>query len=158
MKINYVIGDATQPHGEGKKIIPHVVNNKGRWGAGFVLALSNKWSHPEQYYRAREIYPLGEVDFIQVEDDIIIANMIAQHDTRPNSNGIPPIRYGAVREALSNVNAFALEIGATLHAPMFGAGLSGGKWNIIEKIIEDVVTVPVTIYVLNEKDLPQKVV
>ena len=36
-EIIYLIGDATRPRGEGKKILCHVVNNKSRWGKGFVL-------------------------------------------------------------------------------------------------------------------------
>lgn len=146
-KINYVKGDATNPIGGGNKIIPHICNNKNRWGAGFVLALSKRWSYPEQFYRARQKYPLGEVDVLQVEDDIYVANMIAQHDTRPDSKGNPPIRYEALRTALSKVNKIAVEMNATIHAPKFGAGLSGGDWNVIEGIIEEIMTVDVTIYV-----------
>lgn len=146
MKINYVIGDATQPIGEGIKIIPHITNNIGVWGAGFVIALSNKWTYPELHYRTRQTYPLGHVDVLRVEPDIFVANMIAQHDTRPDSEGFPPIRYNALREALIKVNNIAKDLNATLHAPMFGAGLAGGDWNEIEKIIEDVVTVDITVY------------
>ena len=149
IQINYVKGDATQPQGEGLKIIPHICNNKNRWGAGFVLALSKRWTYPEQFYRARQKYPLGDVDVLQVEDDIYVANMIAQHDTRPDPKGNPPIRYDALRTALTKVNKIALEKNATIHAPKFGSGLSGGDWNIIEGIINDVVTVDVTIYLFN---------
>ena len=43
LNINYVIGDATQPIGDGAKIIVHVCNDIGGWGRGFVLALTKKW-------------------------------------------------------------------------------------------------------------------
>jgi O-acetyl-ADP-ribose deacetylase (regulator of RNase III) len=145
-KINYVIGDATRPQGDGNKIICHIVNNENRWGAGFVLAISKRWEFPEHYYRNRQTYPLGEVDILQVEDDIYVANMIAQHRTGFDKNGNPPIRYDAVKTALESVNAVAEKRNATLHAPKFGAGLSGGDWNIIEAIIKKVVTVDVTVY------------
>jgi len=49
---------------------------------------------------------------------------------------------------LSKVNTIAEELGATLHAPMFGTGLAGGKWDIIEKIINKVITVPIIIYII----------
>lgn len=45
--IKYVIGDATEPQGTGRKIIAHVCNDCGGWGAGFVLALSAKDYRPE---------------------------------------------------------------------------------------------------------------
>lgn len=149
MNINYIKGDAVEPQGKGIKIISHITNDMNRWGKGFVLALSAKWSYPEHFYRARQKYPLGHVDILQVEEDIYVANMIAQHDTKPDLDGNPPIRYDALREALSKVNKVAIEKDATIHAPKFGAGLSGGDWNIIEKIIEETITVPVTIYLFN---------
>ena len=48
MNIKYVIGDATQPVGEGEKLILHIVNDSNRWGAGFVLSLSKRWKEPEK--------------------------------------------------------------------------------------------------------------
>jgi len=150
MNINYVIGDATQPIGEGQKLILHIVNDKNRWGAGFVLALSKRWKEPEKLYREQKNYVLGKIMVIRVEEDICVVNMIAQHDVKPmkdsEGNIIPPIRYDALKECLKTVNDIAVRTGATIHAPRFGAGLAGGKWSEIEKIIKEVVTVDVTIY------------
>lgn len=42
ININYIKGDATQPIGENNKIIAHICNNEGKWGVGFVLAVSKK--------------------------------------------------------------------------------------------------------------------
>jgi hypothetical protein len=47
---------------------------------------------------------------------------------------------------LKKVNVLALEFNATIHAPRFGSGLAGGDWNVIEQIINDEITVDVTIY------------
>ena len=52
MSLNFIIGDATQPVGEGTKIIVHVCNDIGGWGRGFVVALSKRWPEPERRYRA----------------------------------------------------------------------------------------------------------
>ena len=144
--IKYVVGDATAPQGESKKIICHICNDLGAWGAGFVLALSKKWRYPEDFYRARHTYPLGHADILSVEDDTYVANMIAQHGIRPDSEGVPPVRYEALKEALSKVNVVALRIGATLHMPRIGCGLAGGNWEEVEKIINEVVTVNVIVY------------
>lgn len=149
--IKYVVGDATTPKGVGKKIICHICNDIGAWGAGFVLALSAKWTGPEEHYRAKKKYALGEVDVLHVlkEDivgDIFVANMIAQHGIRPDSKGVPPVRYDALAQALSGVNMVAEQIGATLHMPRIGCGLAGGEWDEVEKVINEVVTVDVTVY------------
>jgi O-acetyl-ADP-ribose deacetylase (regulator of RNase III) len=147
-KITFLIGDATAPVGFGKKIICHITNDEHRWGAGFVKALSKKWQAPELQYRNSVCTKvLGHVQFVEVEyDDIIVANMTAQHSVGYDKNGIAPIRYDAVRECLIKVNEFATAIGATIHAPRFGCGLAGGEWSEIAKIIKDTITVDIYIY------------
>jgi hypothetical protein len=153
--IKYIKGDATSPVGDGKKVIAHICNDIGAWGAGFVMALSKKWSRPEEHYRAKfnafKSLTLGDVQFTQVEKDITVINMIAQAGiiTRPYDKNLPPIRYEALRECLTKVNQYCIDNNATLHAPRFGAGLAGGDWNIIEGIINSTMSVDVTIYDFN---------
>jgi len=145
MAIHYIKGDATRPRGEGTKIICHICNNVGAWGAGFVLALSKRWDEPEEAYRDMD-RTLGNVHVVEVEDDILVANMIAQHDIYPDANGTPPIRYSALRKCLTAVNNLAVEINATLHMPRIGTGLAGGRWEDISKIIEETAKVNIYIY------------
>jgi len=148
MKILYIKGDATNPVGDGNKIICHICNDIGAWGAGFVLALSNKWSEPEEAYR--EMTPkertLGTVMLVPVTPEISVANMIAQRGVGFDANGLAPIRYGAVRAALAAVNDVAYRTKATLHMPRIGCGLAGGRWEDIEQIIEAVASVDVYVY------------
>jgi len=169
--INYLTGDATNPQGNGNKLIPHIVNDKGGWGAGFVLALSRKWTQPEKEYRkwfrfghgdGNPKFELGNVQFVSVEKDIIVANMIAQTlgytieecvdpVTYMTANiSVPPIRYDALKKCLEKVNSMAISMNATIHAPRFGSQLAGGSWSEIEKIINEIITVDVYIY-----DLPK---
>jgi len=145
-KIYYVKGDATNPQTDGNKIICHICNDVGAWGAGFVLALSKKWKQPEIAYRNMKKRPLGHVDFIRVTPEIMVANMIAQHDIKPDVNGNPPIKYGAVRIALNEVNKMAFQTDSTIHMPRIGCGLAGGKWDEIEQIIKDVMSVDIYVY------------
>lgn len=73
---------------------------------------------------------------MQVEADVWVANMIAQHGLRPE-NGVPPIRYDAVRACLEKVASKAKELEATIHMPRIGCGLAGGDWSRIEPIVVD---------------------
>ncbi|MFA5366668.1 MAG: Appr-1-p processing protein [Dehalococcoidia bacterium] len=150
MKVNYIKGDATNPQRNGNKkaIIVHICNDKRRWGAGFVLALSKKWDGPEETYRNMpdEMMSLGNVMIIPVENDILVANMIAQHDIKPGEHGEPPIRYGALKTCLEKVNDLAKAINADIHMPRIGCGLAGGKWETVVKMIRQAVTVDVTVY------------
>ncbi len=148
MKITYVKGDATRPQGEGKKIIVHICNDIGAWGAGFVLALSRRWSDPEESYRDMpdHLRTLGQVMIVPVENDIMVANMIAQHDIRPDKTGRPPLRYKALKECLVAVSELAVKINATVHMPRIGCGLAGGRWELVEKVIEETLKVDATVY------------
>jgi O-acetyl-ADP-ribose deacetylase (regulator of RNase III) len=151
-KINYIEGDATEPVGPGLKIIIHICNDIGAWGAGFVLALSNKWAEPEAQYRALEKWTLGDVHFVRVDENTIIANMIAQEGIGPDDNGRPPIRYTALRKALYQVDYYAWmnhEHNTSIHMPRIGCGLAGGRWELVEELIQDTVECPVTVYDFN---------
>jgi len=140
IQIQYKKGDATAPSATGNKIIVHVCNDIGGWGKGFVLALSKRWKEPEQEYRgwfqSKEGFRLGEVQFVQVEDMLWVANLIGQHNTKPDNAGIPPIRYEAIGAGLQKVASFALLNKASVHMPRIGCGLAGGTWDKIEPLIQ----------------------
>ncbi|MBW4619270.1 MAG: macro domain-containing protein [Cyanosarcina radialis HA8281-LM2] len=138
--IQYLIGDATNPIGEGKKLIVHICNGVGTWGAGFVLALSKKWQEPEREYRAwyksGNDFALGKTQFVRVEDNIFVANLIGQSGIRRQKSGSPPVRYAAIETGLIEVARFTNSHRASIHMPRIGCGLAGGDWQIIEKIID----------------------
>lgn len=152
--IEYVTGDATEPGGSGTRIICHICNDIGGWGAGFVLAISRRWPDPEaEYYewyrdRAENDFGLGAIQMVQVEDEIWVANMVGQEDVRPGLYG-PPIRYWAVEKCLAKLAEQATAMDASVHMPRIGCGLAGGTWDGIEPIIERTLVrhkVPVTVY------------
>ena len=138
--INYTQGDATQPQGEGPKVIVHCCNNVGAWGAGFVMALSRRWEKPEQFYRRlfRSGYTpaLGFVQLVRVEDDLMVANLIGQNGIGMSS-GIP-IRYEAIRKGMKTLRYLALKKGMSIHMPRIGCGLAGGTWDRMGPLLEEV--------------------
>lgn len=133
--IHYLIGDATYPTGNGNKIIAHICNDIGLWGKGFVLAVSKRWKEPEEYYKQwykdskKDINhrcELGNVLYIEVDDNLYVANMVAQHGILSKSNPTP-IRYDALEKCLNELGQFVKNIGgATIHMPRIGCGLGGG--------------------------------
>lgn len=152
-EILYIKGDATEPVGEGNKIITHINNDIGGWGKGFVKAISRRWKKPEneyrKWYRSKQKFKLGEVQFVQVEDDLWVANMIAQRDIKRGKSGVPPIREEALSECLEKVKYFAVANNCSVHMPRIGCGLAGGKWkNIAPRIEAELVAhdIAVTVY------------
>jgi hypothetical protein len=81
------------PRRGGNRIIAHVCNDVGAWGKGFVMALSARWSAPEEAYRAwyagredagreENDFALGRIQLVRVEPDLWVANMVGQHGIR----------------------------------------------------------------------------
>jgi O-acetyl-ADP-ribose deacetylase (regulator of RNase III) len=139
MQIQFITGDATDPAGAGNKIIAHVCNDIGAWGAGFVLAISKRWPKPQaEYLKLSRPVVLGTLSLIQTEPPIWVANMIAQRGIRPLA-GVPPIRYNALKQCLGILAREAENLRATIHMPRIGCGLAGGKWERVEPLIREVI-------------------
>jgi len=150
--IKYVVGDATEPiQRKGIRIIAHIINDAGKWGAGFSGALSRKWKDPEEYYRnqyrwVRNYIKLGDIQWKFINENLAVCGLIAQHDVRSRHNRIP-IRYDALDTALERLaeGCRRLEgrclnsdkVLVTLHMPRIGTGLAGGTWDRIEPLIEE---------------------
>ena len=136
--IKYIVGDATDPVGDGVKIIIHCCNDIGKWGKGFVVALSRKWPETRKryvkWYRSNRNFKLGNLQYVKVADDTHVCNMIGQKGIRAVGK-VPPIRYGAIAKCLEKVRDAASRLNATVHCPRFGAGLAGGSWEKIEGLL-----------------------
>lgn len=130
--IEYTTGDATRPTTR-PAIVAHVCNDLGAWGSGFVLAVSRRWKRPEKVYRSTGELHLGEVQFVECEEGIVVANMVAQ---RGVSGPGPLVHYPALGECLAAVAVRAREMGASIAMPRIGCGIGGGSWGEVEPIIE----------------------
>lgn len=141
--IKYVKGDATNPlkGEEDARFLLHVCNNVGKWGAGFVKAISKEWPQPEQHYRnwfnRDRTLRLGQIQTVYVEDNLYVVNLIGQEGIRSDFDKTPPIRYDALCRGMTTLAEEAYKFGNTftIHAPRLGNGLAGGDWRIIEAII-----------------------
>lgn len=103
--------------------------------------MSKRWREPEAAYRswartgifAGTEFLLGNVQFVEVETDLVVANMIAQCGYA--RGGTPPIRYDALRICLLGVFERAATTGASVHMPRIGTGLAAGRWEQIEPLL-----------------------
>jgi O-acetyl-ADP-ribose deacetylase (regulator of RNase III) len=144
-EISYVVGDATLPQSAKTTIICHSCNDIGAWGAGFVVPLGQKYPEAREKYlewsgRAPSNigaittpFKLGEVQFVKINPQLWIANLIGQKGVGFR-NG-PPVKYDALYDGFVKVADFAVSQSAEVVMPRIGCGLGGGDWNVVEKLI-----------------------
>lgn len=141
-KIIHMVGDATYPvkcleREDEIRVIIHVCNDIDKWGRGFVLALSKRWSDPKRMFHTMK-QELGTISICIIEQPrICVINMIAQRGIY-KQNGIEPIRYGALETCLQKVAGTFKDYvyKVSIHLPRIGCGLSGGNWKIVQELIE----------------------
>jgi O-acetyl-ADP-ribose deacetylase (regulator of RNase III) len=153
--LKYVVGDATNPLGSSNRYILQIVNDEGKYGAGFSGALSKRWPKVETEYRKwwRERFGKlvrGDIQTIQILSDLVVINMVAQKGI-VGPNNPKPIDYKALQTCLSKAGDVVSQYNASIHMPKIGAGLSQGDWAEIEPLIEQELLkrgINVTVYTL----------
>ena len=152
--ITYLTGDATQPRGEGARIIAHLVNDQARaWGArGFAGELKRAQPRAAEAYRAWTIARadnrrLGNVHIVEMTDGLNVASMVAQEGfgDAPSTR----LRYDALSECLQKLSIAAQRLHATVHMPRIGTGQAHGLWHLVAELIDDKLLrsgVKVTVY------------
>lgn len=161
--IKYVRGDASDPRPDGPTLIAHVVNNKARrWGGrGFATALMNRYPTAADAYAEwnNGSRPLGAVHLHRVTDGLSVASMVAQVGYGPAPTGQRRLRLRALRQALENLAAHAVELGAGVHMPLIGTGQGGVHWpQVRDLVLEELAGkhIPVTVYVLPDAPMPEE--
>lgn len=141
--------DVTEGH------IVHGCNAQGVMGSGVAKAIKEKYPLAFSTYKLAyqdNFLQLGWAQSIKVSDSLIIWNAITQQFF-----GLPGrnCSYDGIQNAFEYLNG-RIENGhhgldkikKEIHIPFIGSGLGGGNWNIIKTIIEETVTMPVTLWVL----------
>lgn len=128
------------------RIICHVVNNKGGFGAGFALEVAKKYplvcdKYKEWYGMSLLLgdnkFRLGDIQIVKVNETLTFINMLAQNGYKSQINTIP-IDYNALEKCLLKVKEYNERKQLPILMPKIGAGLGGGDWNKIETIINNI--------------------
>ena len=155
-----VKGDATDPRGEGRRVLAHAVNDKAAlWGAGFGLAIRKKWPQVQTAFREwatknPTMFTLGNIFMSEVDNNVTAFQMICQHGYGPSPT--PRIRYSALQSCLERLAQKAIEERATVHMPRIGSGQAGGSWGLIEQLVDEILCargLSVTVYDLPDAPL-----
>jgi hypothetical protein len=158
--MRYLQGNLFDHIAESSLLIPHLCNNEGLWGRGFVIPLADRYPKAKESYerlfRDGRKPPLGHVDYARVADNVTVANMIAQVIDLPGAQdmewmGVRPVRYNALATCMDGVADHIVGKDIEIYCPLFGAGIAGGDWMIIKELICDCWEsrdIPVTVFYL----------
>lgn len=134
--IKHVVGDLVQD-ASNYDVIVHGCNCFCTMGAGIAPQIKNKF--PEAYAAdcatpKGDLAKLGTISHT-VNTTPIVVNLYSQYDYTGRRSGMMDFDYDAFRKGLKALKAkFS---GKTIGMPKIGAGLAGGDWNEIEKILDE---------------------
>ena len=136
--IRYVDGDLLKLADENNfDVIAHGCNCFCVMGSGIAPQIKAKY--PEAYAvdcetTAGDVKKLGTITYTKNTTPIVV-NIYSQYDTKGRRQGKMDLDYDALR---SGIKAMKEKFsGKRFGLPQIGAGLAGGDWTIIEKIIEE---------------------
>ena len=124
------------------EIICHGVNCRGGFGSGLAGQIAKRWPRVRQAYLYKfnkEGWELGDMQLVFSTDKFelpIIANIATQKNYGYDGNLYAD--YNAIRTGLKKVFDYAARCNLSIAMPKIGAGLAGGDWNVILKIIQKI--------------------
>jgi O-acetyl-ADP-ribose deacetylase (regulator of RNase III) len=134
--IKYVDGDLIRDSDQ-YEVIAHCCNCFCVMGAGIAPQIKHKF--PEAYAVdcatiSGDQNKLGTITYTENTTPIVV-NLYGQFDYKGRQFGRMDLDYTALRKSLSAMKAKFT--GKKFGMPMIGAGLAGGDWDIIERIIQE---------------------
>lgn len=128
--------------------IVHGCNAQGVMGSGVALAVKQKWPNVFANYENCGMV-LGCAYPVAVTESLVVWNAITQESYGAGRQ----VSYDAIETCFAGINerVVSSKLGKAdrhIHIPLIGCDRGGGKWEIVRSIIENTVTVPVTLWKL----------
>ena len=133
--ITYKHGDIFESN---EKIIAHGCNCSGGFGSGIAKTISELYPVVKSEYILKhsvEGWQLGETSIVKCSEtpERYIVNCATQQTYGAPDKG-PYVSYVAIRKV---IRSLVKQFPEGFAIPKIGAGLAGGNWDIIAKIIEE---------------------
>lgn len=142
--ISYVKGNVLD---SGADVIAHGVNCSGGFASGVAGQIAKRWPTVQHRYR-KEFHTngwhLGKVQSVTMIGQnspcsFFVFNCGTQQFYGPMAkHGVVYVDYPAIEKCMRQVYEFCEDNDLTCAIPKIGAGLAGGDWNVIEKIINEI--------------------
>lgn len=124
--IQFLKGDITK---QSAGLIIHGVNCQGAIGGGVSGPIIKKWPSVQSRYMGKGAgkHLLGTVDFIVINEDLVIGNCYTQEFYGPGDK-----KYAsqpAITKCLTEVEQYAKNYQMTVKSPLLASGLAGLNWD-----------------------------
>jgi len=119
-------------------ILAHGVNCRGGFGKGVAAQMAKLHPKARNSYltkHKRKGWELGDVQFV-LSKGKIIANCATQDKYWEAGPKTVLVEYWAIRSCMVKIASFASVRKMSVALPRIGAGLAGGDWDKIKKILE----------------------
>ena len=150
--MKYTVGNLLKAK---ERYIAHGCNAQGVMGSGVALAIRKVF--PEAYNAYRQQHELnglelGDVMYVltRLHPQKVICNCITQKFFGKSNDRF--VDYDAVQKSMISIREHTNN--ETIAMPKIGAGLGGGDWKVISKIIQKELPNRVNVYVLNVAEIP----
>ena len=153
MPLSYKVKSIIDAMNDGEvNVIAHQANCFHKMGSGIAPLIANEWymvSVVDRQTKKGEHRKLGTFSKVDIGNKYVY-NLYGQYYPGANTD------YSALKQALQAMSAdLAGEEGIVIGLPKIGCGIGGGDWTVVSKLIEEALwQFPVTIYVLDESEIP----
>ena len=160
-KIQYKVGNLIEALRDGEvEYLVHQCNCFCAMGAGIALQLAKRWPEVREADNrtARgDKNKMGTFGLVPVGHQKVVVNLYGQYGASASEIQTD---YTSLREGLQRFNNLMWTIHEhrpVVGIPLIGAGLGGGDWGVISKIIEEeLIGCDVRCFVLDEGDIPNE--
>ena len=162
--LKYKVGCLIKAAKDEVFVIAHQCNCFCAMGAGIAPLIAEEFPEAERVDDDTIVGDKSKLgSFTHHYDDFYAVDIFNLYGQYAPSTSSVATDYTALRSSLKGMANWMLETNEvyetsrTIGLPKIGAGLGGGDWGIISKIIEEeLAQFDVTIYVLDEKEIPNE--
>jgi len=103
-------------------------------GSGIAAAIRSSYPAVYKEYSELEVYNLGDVQEVQVDECRSVWNLFAQYDY---GRGKRHLNYGALADCLDQVSSVLQEQKLKIGLPYaMGCDRAGGDWEVVEEMLD----------------------
>lgn len=138
--LQYIKNEKIKVLETNKVFILNICNDYGEWNNGFSIALSRKWPQVQveynKWYQKNFNFLLGETQFIPIDNNTMVTNMLCIHGKRSPFNKTP-FQKEMYKECINKILDKFITKDIILEVFKKNYDMEKRDWNIIESVLKE---------------------